>query len=61
MNSVLAGPTRSDAETVRWPDWLMDERDREFWGRTLALLPAKMRADPEAELGAGRGTSAAVR
>jgi hypothetical protein len=32
---------RSDVNIVRWPGRYMDPRGGEFWGRALALLPAK--------------------
>jgi len=49
---VLAGfRLRSDAKIVRWPDRYMDGRGREFWGRLMALLPARSEADLPAELG----------
>ena len=42
---VLAGfRLRSDVKIVRWPDRYMDGRDREFWGRLMALLPRRIMA-----------------
>jgi DNA polymerase I len=58
---VLAGfRLRSDARIVRWPNRYMDDRGREFWGRVMALFPARAEADPAAELGSDLEISTAA-
>jgi hypothetical protein len=53
---ILGGPTlRSDAQVVRFPDRLLDDDSRAFWGRLMGYLDAPARAEAEigTEIGPG--------
>jgi hypothetical protein len=57
---VLGGPTlRSDAQTVRFPDRLLDDDSRAFWGRLTGYLgDAPFRAPERPPVWPGGGRSA---